>query len=925
MINRLANATRLGTRIYTGYGIVGALALALLVVASLSMLRIGGEFGNFSAASERYRDGLLISGGIADMQRAVQAYIFQGHASAAERVQALHEQLRASLERQGAGQQGEGRLAAAASHLETYYETFLQVQELRDLQATVLESGLPKASASLLASVRALAGSDSDPELGLRLANAALEAEASAYRYFDTLESTRVEETLAAIDRARRELAALRPESAEVAAALTELADYERRFLAAVQQSRGYTFLVNVVMAAEAYEMLYQARALAGSANANMADNEQAIGRVIPTALATLGGFGALLLLLILVLAWVIGESIAIPIRRMTATFQQLAAGAGDTPIPAYGSGDQISELSRAAAVFRDKNKETESLLIRFQALSESLEEQVAERTEALEASNEQLRVARDDAEAAARAKSEFLANMSHEIRTPVHALQGQLQLLENAGLSDEQREYARQAWISNKALSMLLNDILDFSKIDAGRMEFEAVPVNLYEVVEELEALFRDQATTKGLRFEAAVAPSVPEWVRGDATRITQVLLNLLSNAFKFTAEGQVALRASSEGKNDAGLSVLRFEVEDTGVGIPQEKLQAIFEEFTQAEGSTTRTYGGTGLGLSIARRLVVLMGGDLTVASEPGRGTCFTVVLPLLELSVEEMLAEAAPGVEDVDLSRNDALAGVCILLTEDNPSLQKMTRLLLEQQGATVVLANNGQEALDALRAGAEPDLVLMDMQMPVLGGVDATHAIRQRYSREELPVLAMTANATRQDRDAAAAVGMNDFLAKPLDFRRLVAALRRHLAFEPTGVGIRPAPAPGGLATGTFQDFDLAGALARMTGQVDIYRAAAEPFLAGYETQLAQLAEAVAAADNAAAAKLSHELKGSASLLGARALLAAAARAEVCFRDEAPGPAAAQALLAELRGACDNAVATLRDILADQDGPSGDQAQ
>jgi CheY-like chemotaxis protein/HPt (histidine-containing phosphotransfer) domain-containing protein len=316
--------------------------------------------------------------------------------------------------------------------------------------------------------------------------------------------------------------------------------------------------------------------------------------------------------------------------------------------------------------------------------------------------------------------------------------------------------------------------------------------------------------------------------------------------------------------------------------------------------------------------------MGGDLAVASEPGRGTCFTVVLPLLELSVEEMLTQAAPGVEDVDLSRNDALAGVCILLTEDNPSLLKMTRLLLEQQGATVVLANNGQEALDALRAGAEPDLVLMDMQMPVLGGVDATHAIRQRYSREELPVLAMTANATRQDRDAAAAVGMNDFLAKPLDFRRLVAALRQHLALEPADAGIRAAP-PGGLATGTFQDFDLAGALARMTGQVDIYREAAEPFLAGYEVQLAQLAEAVAAGDNAAAARLSHELKGSASLLGAQALLAAAARAEVCFRDEAPGPAAARALLAELRGACDNAVATLRDILADQDGPSGDQAQ
>jgi signal transduction histidine kinase/HPt (histidine-containing phosphotransfer) domain-containing protein/ActR/RegA family two-component response regulator len=952
VINRLANATRLVTRIYVGYALVGGLALVMLALPSFTLQHIGSEFGAFSGSSERYRDGLQIAGAVADMQRAVQAYIFQGHPSAAEQVDAVHGRLRASLDDNRnvvASPEDEYRLAEVNRHLATYYRTFLEVRELRRLQTELVEERLPAASVALQGELArlyepgaGLPGGAAGPEGAARaevlaMANELLRAEASAYRYFDTLVGERVVEALEGLGRARDGLGALSGAGSVTGA----LDDFERLFLAAVQRTRGYTYLVNVVLAAEAYEMLYQAQALAALADGSMAANEAAIGRIVPRTLALLGTSGALLLLLIVALAWLVGESIAQPIRRMTATFRQLASGAGDAAIPVFSSGDQLSELSRAAGVFRDRNNETESLLARFQALSESLERQVAARTEELEQSNEKLRTARDAAEAAAKAKSEFLANMSHEIRTPVHALQGQLQLLENSGLSDAQKEYARQAWVSNKTLSMLLNDILDFSKIDAGRMELEAAPVNLCELLEELEALFRDQARTRGLVFEVLQGAELPEWVRGDATRLTQVLLNLLSNALKFTAEGRVTLRADLTGKGADGRCALRFEVEDTGVGIPADKLELIFEEFTQAEGSTTRSFGGTGLGLTISRRLVALMGGELSVVSEPGRGACFTVSVTLPELDAAAVLAHSAPSGFQVDLSRNDALTGRRILLTEDNPSLQKMTRLLLEQQSARVVVAGNGREALDALEGGDAFDVVLMDMQMPVLGGVDATRAIRQQYTKEQLPVIAMTANATREDREAAAAVGMNDFLAKPLDFRRLVAALQRHLGMAPaaapgdsrdatrTDVGEGPAVAPapgvpeGGqavLPAAGYPAFDLARALARMAGQTAVYAAAAQPFLDGHAAMLEQLAEAVAAGDDGRAAHLSHEIKGSASLLGAEALLAAASAAERAFL-AGPSRDAADRLLVEVCQSCHTAVDTLRRILAHLEVPTG----
>jgi len=903
VVNRLANATRLRSRIYFGYAAVGGLALIVLALAFVSMQRIGGQFALFSDSSNRYRLGLQVSSAMVSMQRAVQAYIYQGHSSAADQVDTLYNQLNALVNSDGFVETIDvTRFAEIRRLLSNYYATFLEAKELRSQQIMLLEDSIPGLKAELLRLISVLEPDGDDSTLLTR--NLLLTADADIYRYFDSLASARVDKALEALSRAR-EMLGVRENAGR---AIDALDVYEEQVLRAVQGIRGYTYLLNVVIAAEAYEILYQADTLATLANSTMETNEAAIVAAVPRALTIMGVSFVTLILLMLLVATVIGRSISRPIERITAVFRQLAVGNSEGSIPVFDSKDELSELSRAATVFRDNNEETKSLLERYQTLSESLERQVASRTG-------QLSTALAAAESAAKAKSAFLANMSHEIRTPVHALQGQLQLLETTRMTAEQRDYIRQAWMVNKVLARLLDDILDFSKIEAGRMELEDEPFNLFGVLEEMETLFEGQAQDKGLAFSVVPDPNFPEWVRGDVTRLTQVLMNLLSNAVKFTDQGTVQLRARLDGQRDDGSCAIRFEIQDTGVGIAQDKLDMVYEEFSQAESSTTRSFGGTGLGLAIARHIVTLMGGELTLSSVLGEGTLFTVCVTLTALTRgEELALLGEPEDAMIDLSKNCALADLRILLVEDNPSLQTMTRLILEQQGARVKMAGDGREALEIFATDEAFDVVLMDVQMPELSGLDVTRIIRKRYSPERLPIIAMTANATRSDRDAAAAAQMNDFLAKPVDFRRLCTTIRRvveNTAGFPPEVREEIAESE---ESATYPGFELGDAVARMSGNLEVYALSAQPFVDGYLAILAALQQAVADADDERASALSHELKGSASLLGAQALYAAAAQAERAFLD-GPSREAAAALISGVSQHCRDAASTLQLILSD----------
>jgi signal transduction histidine kinase/ActR/RegA family two-component response regulator len=385
-----------------------------------------------------------------------------------------------------------------------------------------------------------------------------------------------------------------------------------------------------------------------------------------------------------------------------------------------------------------------------------------------------QLRVLQKEATAASHAKSDFLASMSHEIRTPMNGVIGLTNLALETNEPDVQRDYLQKIDYSAKSLLAILNDILDFSKIEAGKLELETVRFGVRTVLDNLSYACSEQARVKGLRYGVTVDPSVPAVLEGDPVRYGQIVLNLVTNAIKFTAQGSVEVAVRAEPR-DGDEVALFTTVRDTGIGISAEDRSRLFLSFSQADSSISRRFGGTGLGLAICKALVEKMGGSIGVESEPGNGSTFAFRIMLRKCD-DLRLETRSRAPED----EADRVAGSRVLVADDNDINRHIVGRLLARLDVTADFVTNGREALDAVRADPDRfDLVLMDVEMPEMDGLEATRHIREGAALRDLPIVAMTAHAMEQERRLCEEAGMNDHLTKPIDPKLLAQILRRHI--------------------------------------------------------------------------------------------------------------------------------------------------
>ncbi|HMI59985.1 MAG TPA: ATP-binding protein [Puia sp.] len=453
--------------------------------------------------------------------------------------------------------------------------------------------------------------------------------------------------------------------------------------------------------------------------------------------------------------------------------------------------------------------------------------------------------------------KENFMANMSHEIRTPMNAILGFTNLLKAKNRNPELMEFVEAIGKSGESLLIIVNDILDLSKIEAGMMRIESTPFSVRGLIHSIQTMFTEKMNEKGLHFSTAIEEAIPDTLSGDATRLTQILVNMIGNAIKFTSEGTIRVAVTNKGS--AGNRIrLGFVISDTGIGIAKEKLSGIFDRFRQAEDSITRKYGGTGLGLAIAKDLILLQKGEIEVESEPGNGTVFRFMIPY-EIAVEPLTDPALP--ETIGSGHSD-YRHIKVLVVEDNEMNQSLLRHLLTGWMLSFDMANNGIEALEKLRTGRF-DLVLMDVQMPGMDGYTATREIRMEL-KLEIPVIAMTAHAFAGEREKCLSCGMNEYIAKPIKEKELFRLMARFTGMENN----RPETKKGIIreASAVYKLIDLRYMWGISEGNKEYERTVTEQFMEAIPIDLETLDSALVKRDLGLVRQTAHNMRTDLAVMG-----------------------------------------------------------
>lgn len=512
----------------------------------------------------------------------------------------------------------------------------------------------------------------------------------------------------------------------------------------------------------------------------------------------------------------------------------------------------------------------------------------------------EELEKTKIKTESANKAKSEFISNISHEIKTPLNAIIGLTDLALKSDLTPKLNDYMGKISTASQSLLTIINDILDFSKIEAGKLNIEPVEFQLDNVIQNLAGVINNESTKKGINFIVEIEPNIPQCLVGDHMRLEQIIFNLTDNAVKFTTQGEIILNASIINKNKDGITI-KFSVRDTGIGIDPLIVPGLFDAFTQADGATSRKYGGTGLGLAICKRLVNMMGGQIWVESSPGKGSTFYFTAYFkISKNKQDPCVKFCAGHTEIKIPVSDKLnnkilqniAGTHILLVEDNLLNQQIVKEMLENAGLRVTIANNGEEAINALET-LMFDAVLMDIQMPKMDGYEAIRQIRKNQCFKDLPVVAMTAHDRKGDKEKCLKAGMNEYLTKPIDQDRLLSTLAKWVkpGIEKSSLIMIPKKAEEEknekFLPETMPGINLNAGLKRMGGNEKLYRKILLQFAAEFNDASERMKDIVRKGDIEEGECLAHNIKGVSGNISAGELLSATTKLETAFKQSDSG--------------------------------------